>query len=100
MTGKEGPVAIFVKDPGAMIDYAVAWTAGYLSGEQITESVWAVAPEMADGLAVVAGRIDAGKTVVTLSGGRLGQVYRVSNRIRLSDGRSDERTLVIRVEER
>jgi hypothetical protein len=93
-------VAIFVKDPGAMLDYAAAWSAGYLAGEEITESVWNVAPQAAGGLSVAASRIDAGKTLVTLTGGQIGRLYRVSNQVRLSDGRTDERTLVIRVEER
>ena len=41
-----------------------------------------------------------GKTVATLTGGRIGRIYRITNRVRFSDSRSDERTLVVRVEER
>ena len=93
-------MAIFVKDPGATIDYAVAWSAGYLAGEQIAESVWSVAPDSSDGVSVLLSRIESGRTVATLTGGRAGLVSHVTNRVRLSDGRSDERTLVVRVEER
>ena len=93
-------MAIFVKDPGAVVDYAVAWDAGYLSGEDITESDWTVAPADPGGITVAVSRIEPGKTVATLSGGQSGRVYRVSNRVLLSDGRNDERTLVVRVEDR
>lgn len=94
------PVTVFVKDPGAVVDYAMAWNAGYLSGEVITESVWSVAPADAGGITVPVSRIEDGQTVATLSGGLIGRQYRISNRIRLSNGRNDERTLLVRVEER
>jgi hypothetical protein len=93
-------VAIFVKDPGAVVDYAVDWSAGYLGTQAITASDWQVVPATPDGIAVEVSRIDAGATVVTLSGGVAGIVYRISNKVGFSDGRSDERTLVVRVEER
>jgi hypothetical protein len=86
---------MFVKDPGAVIDYAVSWGAGYLSGEDIINSDWLVAPAEPEGLTVPASRIEPGATVATLAGGRAGHVYRVANRISLSSGRCDERTLVV-----
>lgn len=93
-------MAIFVKDPDAVIDYAVDWSAGYLAGEQITDSVWSVAPVAAGGVAVMTSRTDGSKAIATLSGGHVGLVYRVTNRVVFSDGRNDERALVVRVEER
>jgi hypothetical protein len=93
-------VTIFVKDPGATIDYAVDWSAGYLAGQNVTESSWTVAPAEAGGVAVEASMVMPGKTVVTLAGGKAGHQYRITNRVRFSDSRSDERTLVVRVEER
>ena len=94
-------MSIFVKDPGASIDHAVDWDAGYLAGRTILSSEWSVVP--AGGalpMQLAGARIIAGRTAVTISGGRLGQVYRITNRVTLSDGGSDERTLVVRVEER
>jgi hypothetical protein len=93
-------VTIFVKDPGAAIDYAVDWSAGYLAGQTVAESAWTAAPAEAGGLAVEASAMLPGKTVVTLAGGIAGHLYRITNKVRFSDGRSDERTLVVRVEER
>lgn len=94
-------MSIFVKDPGASIDHAVDWDAGYLAGRSILASLWSVAPAGGSPPLLLGGeRIVDGRTAVTISGGRAGQIYRVTNRVTLSDGGSDERTLVLRVEER
>ena len=88
---------IFLKDPGGVIEHAVDWDAGYLAGRAISQSIWQVEPV---GLTLTGARLADGRAAVTLSGGAAGSVYRVSNRVTLSDGSSDERTLVVRVEER
>lgn len=88
---------IFLKDPGGVIEHAVDWGAGYLAGRSISQSTWQALPA---GLGLGSARIDGGRTAIALSGGSAGCVYRVCNRVTLSDGSSDERTLVVRVEER
>jgi hypothetical protein len=91
-------MTLFLKDPGAVVDHAVDWDAGYLAGRTIIASVWSALP--AGGLTLAGARIEAGRTAITLSGGTAGQLCRVTNRVTLNDGSSDERTLVVRVEER
>ena len=91
-------MAIFLKDPAAVIDYAVDWQAAYLAGQTINSSDWSVVP--AGELAVVTASHDAGRSTVTLAGGARGNVYCVTNRVTFSDGRSDERSLDVRVEDR
>jgi hypothetical protein len=93
-------VAIFVKDPAALVDYAIDWAAGYLGEQTITGSVWRVAPQDAGGVVVASSLIAPGKTHASLAGGRIGHIYHVTNAVNFSDGRSDERTLVVRVEDR
>lgn len=93
-------MAIFVKDPAALVDYAIDWNAGYLGDQVITSSVWRVSPAEAGGMAVATSAILPGKTIATLSGGTAGRVYHVTNAVTFSDGRSDERALVVRVEDR
>lgn len=102
-------MAIYLKDPAAVIDYAVDWAAAYLAGATteatteagavatIVDSSWAVVP---GGLAIATSRHDAGRSTATLSGGTRGCVYRLTNRVTFSDGRSDERSLDVRVEDR
>lgn len=91
-------MAIFLKDPGALVDYSVEWTADYLAGATITGSTWAVTP--AGGVTVEASAIAPGRTMVTLAGGHAGIVYHILNRVNLSNGRRDARLLVLRVEDR
>ena len=49
---------------------------------------------------VAAASHDLDRTVATLAGGVAGHVYRISNRVTMSDGQVDERSMTLRVEER
>lgn len=91
-------MTLFLKDPGAAIEHAVDWDAGYLAGRAIVTSQWSVLP--AGTLTLANPRQAAGRTAIMVSGGSAGQTCRVTNRVTLDDGSSDERTLVVRVEER
>ncbi|SEI85545.1 hypothetical protein SAMN05518849_1011122 [Sphingobium sp. AP50] len=92
-------MSLFVKDPDARIDHGVDWSA-YLAGQSLVASGWTVAPVETGGLVVEASAFEAQRSSARLSGGVIGHVYRLTNRVTLSDGQVDERTLTIRVEER
>lgn len=93
-------MGFYLKDPGARIDYTVDWAAGYLAGDTIAASAWIVVPEEAGGIAVDGTTSEAARASATLEGGVPGHVYRVTNRVTLTSGRIEERTLSIRVDER
>jgi len=93
-------MTMVVKDPDARIDYEFEWAAAYPDGQAVTASLWSCVPDEAGGVAVAAASHDLMKTVATLSGGIVGHRYRVSNRVTMSDGQVDERSLTVRVEER
>jgi len=93
-------MTIFLKDPHAGIDYALDWGQGYLQGQSITGSVWSVAPDEVDGVRVTGELGNATRTAATLAGGVPGMLYRVANRVTLSDGRTDERSVTLRIEQR
>ena len=93
-------MAIFLKDPAATLDYAVDWQAAYLAGQAITISEWHVTPDEPGGITVSVAVEAGGRSVVTLVGGRRGRAYRLTNRVIFNDGRSDERSLDVRVEDR
>ncbi len=93
-------MSFYLKDPHSRVDYAVDWGVGYLDGQTIAASSWAVTPAEPDGIAVDGSSFDLLRTAATLTGGVAGHVYSVSNRVTLSDGQIDERSLTIRVEER
>ncbi|MBV8971642.1 MAG: hypothetical protein JO290_05060 [Sphingomonadaceae bacterium] len=90
-------MGMFLKDPAARLDYAVDWSADFLNGATIVASDWDVEPP---GIAIGGATATATRTGATFDGGTAGTVYRVVNRITLSDGRRDDRALVVRVEAR
>lgn len=85
----------FTKDPSAVLDYMIDWLR-WLKGDTIQTSQWTVPA----GLALVSQSNTTTTTTVWLSGGTAGQTYTVTNRITTAAGRTDERSLLIRVEER
>lgn len=94
-------MALFLKDPGASLLHSLDWDAGYLAGRSIAASTWTVLPVAGESpLAVDQPQIIGGKTQARLTGGLAGKLYRITNRITLSDGCMDERTLFVRVEDR
>jgi hypothetical protein len=91
---------LFLKDPDAALDYSHNWAAGYLGSKSITGSNWQVLPVEAGGITIASSSFTATTSTVTLAGGLPGHVYRISNRVTLNDGTSDDRALVLRVEAR
>lgn len=89
---------VHVKDPGAVLDYAVNWAGGYLqSGETLLSSSWTIFP---GDMAQVAASNTATAAIITVSGGVVGRLYELSNRVTTSQGRTDERSIIVRVEQR
>lgn len=93
-------MSFYLKDPGSRIDYAIDWGAFYLEGQVVAGSAWSVFPVETGGILVDATSFDLSRTAATLSGGVAGHVYSLSNRVTLSDGRVDERSITLRVEDR
>lgn len=93
-------MSLYLKDPQSRVDYSIDWGQGYLDGQTLAASLWAVRPEEPGGIAVDEASFDLSRAAATLSGGIAGHLYNVSNRVTLSDGRSDERSITLRVEQR
>lgn len=93
-------MSLFVKDPDSRIDYRVDWGAAYLGPNLIVASSWQVTPVHANGLAVIADGHDGRSATVTLEGGQAGGSYALTNRVTLSNGETDERSVAVRVEQR
>lgn len=91
-------MGVFLKDPDATVDYEIDWGAAYLAGRSIAGSRWSYAP--IGTMEVLAAVTDGGVTRVTVRGGLRGQIIRLTNRISMSDGRADERTLTLRIDDR
>jgi len=93
-------MSFLLKDPGATLDYAVDWGADYLDNDVIAESRWAVVPAEPGGVLVLGASFDDKVATVTAAGGTAGRQYRLTNHVVTASGREDERSLVLRVEQR
>ncbi len=87
----------FTKDPDAVLDYSVDWTA-WLGGDEIASSEWLL--EEGALLEKAADTSTATKATVWLRGGQTGTAYLVTNRIVTTGGRADDRTITVKVEDR
>ena len=92
-------MSYYLKDPASRVDYAIDWS-GYLDGQTVSASVWTVAPAEPQGVAVAEASFDLNRAAARIVGGIVGHVYQVSNRVTLSDGSAEERSIFLRVEER
>ena len=93
-------MAMMVKDPGARIDFEFDWHTAYPDGQAVIASDWTVVPDEDGGVVVPASAHDLLQATATLAGGVAGHVYRITNRVTMSDGQIDERSVTMRVEER
>ena len=91
---------MFLKDPGAVLDYQVDWAAAISGGQSVVDSSWSVSPVESGGLQVLDSSLGGAVARVRLGGGIAGHVYEVRNRAGFSDQTVDERSLTLRVEDR
>ena len=87
----------YTKDPASVLDYTIDWGTNWLAaGETISTSAWTVE----SGITKDSDSNTTTTATVWLSGGTAGTVYTVTNRITTSAGRTAERSLYIKVEDR
>jgi len=91
-------MADFIKDPNAVLDYGFDWSDWLQSGEIISSSSW-INP---DSITINSNSHLDTSTVIWVSGGTAGKSYRLTNRIvtNNSPARTEDRTLLIEVQER
>ncbi len=85
-----------LKDPSAVLDYVFDWTEWLATVETITDHTITADT----GITADSSTEDAGKVTVWLSGGTAGINYKVACLITTSAGRTDERTIWIKVVDR
>lgn len=93
-------MTLLLKDPAALLDYAVDWGADYLSDDAIATSAWTVDPAEPGGIVVADEGFEPALTSAKVAGGIAGRVYRLINHVVLASGCEDQRSVVIRVEAR
>ena len=94
-------MTLLLKDPAAVLDYAIDWGTEYLGeGDLLAQSDWSVEPVEAGGVSVAGSSFSDRLSTVQAGGGIAGRIYRVTNRVVTQSGRTDERSIVLRVEKR
>lgn len=86
---------IFLKDPHATLDYSIDWSR-WLESDTINTSSWIVPT----GLTQTAASASPQVATIWLSGGVTGTTYTVINRITTNGGRTDDRSITVKVEDR
>jgi hypothetical protein len=94
-------MTLLLKDPDAVLDYSIDWGAEYLgTGDLLATSDWSVAPDEPGGVTIVGSDFDASTSTVKAAGGSPGKIYRLVNQVTTESGRTDDRSIVLRVEKR
>lgn len=83
---------IFEKDPDAILDYQINW-AIWLSTDTIGTSTWTVPT----GITKVTDTSTTTTATIWLSGGTADTDYRLVNKITTANGRTEERSIWIKV---
>lgn len=86
-----------VQDPSAVLDWSFDWSA-WLAGDTIASSSWDV--DGGDGaLSIESDGLSDSVTVAVVSGGTVGDTYRLTNTITTAGGLTDQRTILLAVME-
>ena len=83
----------FIKDPDAVLDYKMDWTAWLDETDIIVASSWEVD---SDEIVVDSNSFTDTDTTVWLSGGLNRKKYLITNSIETDDGRKDDRSFLIK----
>lgn len=81
----------FEKYPGDLLDYTINWGDYWLGDDKISGSSWTIPA----GLSTVATNFDDDKAVAWISGGTVGQLYELTNRIVTGTGRIANQKIVV-----
>ncbi len=86
----------FTKDPNAVLDYTIDWSAWLAPGDTITDATATVSD---NSLVVDTVSFTTDDTTVWLSGGVIGESYDVTIHVTTNGGREDDRTITINMKE-
>lgn len=93
----ESPVETYVKDPDAVLDYAIDWATNWLEAGETISSHTVTVPA---GITKDSDSESAGTVTIWLSGGTAGSTYRVTCQIVTSSSRTDDRSFDVLVSQR
>lgn len=86
----------FFKDPDAILDYHVDWGVWLTERDSIASSVWLT---FSPDVSVVAESLDNNIASAVVSGGRLGMVYTLTNRVTTQVGLVQDKSIRLAIKE-
>lgn len=91
-------MAAIEQDNNARLDYSIDWAALVPGADTISSSTYTVSPADDTNPLTVSNTSISGKTTIFwVSGGNVGQLYTVANRVTTSAGRTDEWSLQFKI---
>jgi len=87
----------YLKDPDAVLDYTFAWTAWLTAIEDTIDTVEWIPDE---GLTVANSSYTTTTATAFVSGGTVGETLKLTCRITTLDGRTDDRTITLKIVDR
>lgn len=96
---KDNIGTVIDKDPEATLDYLINWVDWLSTGDSIDTSTWSIEAITgdADPLTSTATASSTSTTTVKLSGGTIGNLYRVYNTITTNGGLTDRRYFRVKI---
>lgn len=91
-----------IKDPQSKLDYGIDWGSDnwFAPGDYITASSWSITDAPDSALILSDQSFSGTQAGVWAAGGTVGQEYKVTNNIVTQQGRTDQRTIILQIEER
>ena len=84
-----------IKDPDSVLNYSLDWSE-WLDGAAIDDHEVTAS----DGITIDSSSVEGAAVLWWLSGGEAGRTYRITVEVSASDGRVDQRSVIVRVRDR
>lgn len=96
---KDNTGSLIDKDPEAVLDYLLNWSEWLSSGDSVDTSTWSIEAISGDTdpLTTTSSASSATTTTVKLSGGTIGNLYKVYNTITTAGGLTDRRYFRVKI---
>lgn len=93
-------MSIMTKDPDSTVDYVFDWSDWLAAGETILSTDWVVKPTELGGLEAYSPFSETAKRGTLVAGGLAGHVYTLTCRITTSMGKTADRSIDLRIQQR
>lgn len=90
----------YTKDSDEVLDFLLSWVARLIDGDVIATSEWIMPTPTDGGIVKDSDSKTDTTTTIWVSGGTVGKIYRVVNRVETGGGRIMDQTCLFKIKER